>query len=190
MQSTMLLTLLAFLPNRLLAIPTESSSIDPSLLFDRAIGSSCSTPFGSGSCQKTSSCTTQGFHVAGHCPNDPTDVQCCVKETCSTDSGSGLCMNTDSTCSGKFVAGACPGPDSVQVRYNLLTREVVHPVLNVGIVLRQNWDYVSIRSSKSRPLYASVKQILELCGQGGDQEGHSAWLYASVRRGKRITLLR
>ena len=24
-------------------------------------------------------------------------------------------MNTDNTCSGKFVAGACPGPSTVQV---------------------------------------------------------------------------
>ena len=25
-------------------------------------------------------------------------------------------MNTDNTCSGKFVAGACPGPSTIQVR--------------------------------------------------------------------------
>ena len=137
MHSTMLITLLAILPNRLLAIPTESLPSDPSLLVDRAIGSSCSTPYGSGSCQETSSCATSGFHIAGYCPNDPTNVQCCVKQTCTTDLGSGLCMNTDSTCSGEFVPGACPGPNTVQVRYNLLAREVVRPILNVGIVLRR-----------------------------------------------------
>ena len=33
-------------------------------------------------------------------------------------------MNTDNTCSGKFVAGACPGPSTIQVG--------VHHDLNFG----------------------------------------------------------
>lgn len=70
---------------------------------------------GSGSCQQTSSCTTNGFSVAGYCPNDPSRVECCVQKTCSTSSGSGVCTSTSSACSGRFVSGACPGSSSIQV---------------------------------------------------------------------------
>lgn len=71
---------------------------------------------GAGTCQKTSSCTSQGFNLASYCPNDPTDVQCCVKKTCSTASGSGICLNTGDGCSGgSFIAGACPGDSTIKV---------------------------------------------------------------------------
>lgn len=83
----------------------------PLSLFERG---TCSTPDGSGTCLATSSCTTGGFHVAGYCPG-AANIQCCVEKTCTTSSGSGMCMNTQNTCSGKFVAGACPGPSDIQV---------------------------------------------------------------------------
>lgn len=70
---------------------------------------------GKGTCQKTSSCTTQGFNLAGYCPNDPNGVQCCVKKTCSTKQGSGICLNTSDSCKGAFISGACPGDSSIKV---------------------------------------------------------------------------
>lgn len=120
-------------PATLLAFLAELQAVDPSLLFARAIDSSCSIPYAycllhflkqtidprqqdvAGSCQATSSWTTGGFNLVGYCPNDPTNVQCYVSKTCTTSSDSGMCMNTADTCSGKFVAGACPGPSTVQV---------------------------------------------------------------------------
>ena len=87
-----------------------ASPTDPSVIFARA---ACSTPYGSGTCVDTSSCTTGGFNIAGYCPG-PANIQCCISKTCTTSSGSGNCMNTADTCSGAFVAGACPGPSTVQ----------------------------------------------------------------------------
>ncbi|KAL8849168.1 MAG: hypothetical protein Q9221_005845 [Calogaya cf. arnoldii] len=54
--------------------------------------------------------------MAGHCPNDPNDVQCCVKKTCSTPQGAGTCINTadKGSCKGAMVAGHCPGDDTIQ----------------------------------------------------------------------------
>ena len=99
----------------LLALPLASTSpANPLSLFGRA---TCSTPYGDGTCLSTSSCTTGGFHIADYC-SGPTDIQCCVEKTCTTSSGSGMCMNTQNTCSGKFVAGACPGPSDIQVRWS------------------------------------------------------------------------
>ena len=84
------------------------------VLTPRATGDACSTPSGDGTCQLTSDCTSQGFNLAGYCPNDPDNVQCCVKTTCSTSSGSGTCMNTGDSCGGSFLPGACPGDDTIQ----------------------------------------------------------------------------
>ena len=95
----------------LVAIATLSCAL---VLTPRATGDPCSTPSGDGTCQLTSDCTSQGFNLAGYCPNDPDNVQCCVKTTCSTSSGSGTCMNTGDSCGGSFVPGACPGDDTIQ----------------------------------------------------------------------------
>ncbi len=84
------------------------------LLTPRSINAPCSTPSGDGTCQFMSDCTTQGFNLAGYCPNDRDNVQCCVKKTCSTAAGAGVCINTGDVCGGKFVAGACPGDSGVQ----------------------------------------------------------------------------
>lgn len=111
---------------------TLAVALVPVALEDRSIGSSCTTPVqcltpwlllnlttpqdGKGTCQKTSNCKTQGFNLAGHCPNDANDVQCCVKKTCSTSSGSGICLNTGDGCSGgAFISGSCPGDSSIKV---------------------------------------------------------------------------
>ena len=97
-----------------LATAGFTAALVPFPLAERSIGQSCSIDGESGTCQDTSDCTTQGYNEAGYCPG-PTNVQCCVKKTCSTSSGSGICLNTANTCSGSFVAGACPGDSTVQV---------------------------------------------------------------------------
>ncbi|MCJ1424731.1 hypothetical protein MMC29_002619 [Sticta canariensis] len=94
---------------------TLAVALVPVALEDRSIRSSCTTPDGKGTCQKTSNCKTQGFNLAGHCPHDANDVQCCVKKTCSTSSGSGICLNTGDGCSGgAFISGSCPGDSSIK----------------------------------------------------------------------------
>ena len=116
-----------------LATPTEFQPVDPSVLFDRAIRSSCSnlvcmlsqtnasklltgtSSMAQAVVNRSRAGTTQSLNLTGYCPNDLTGVQCCVTKICSTSSGSGVCMNTGDTCSGRFVAGACPGPSSIQV---------------------------------------------------------------------------
>lgn len=56
-----------------------------------------------------------GFTVTGYCPNDPSDVKCCLSKSCTDTSGSGgLCLNTGTGCSGSFVTNRCPGPGDVQ----------------------------------------------------------------------------
>jgi len=97
-----------------MATMTHALVLAPSPLEPRSIGGACSTPDGAGTCQLTSDCTTQGFNLAGYCPNDATNVQCCVKKTCSTSSGSGICMNTADSCGGSFVFGACPGDSTIK----------------------------------------------------------------------------
>ncbi|KAL8977569.1 MAG: hypothetical protein Q9205_006655, partial [Flavoplaca limonia] len=71
---------------------------------------------GGGTCEKTGNCVLSGFNVASHCPNDPDDVQCCVKKACSTPQGSGTCINTadKGSCKGAMLAGHCPGDDTIQ----------------------------------------------------------------------------
>lgn len=99
----------------LLSLPLTSALPSPFEIHPRAINSPCSTPYGAGTCQTTTTCSTTGFNLAGYCPNDPAGVQCCVTASCATSAGSGKCLLTSDPCSGKFVAGACPGPSDVQV---------------------------------------------------------------------------
>ncbi|RPA76895.1 hypothetical protein BJ508DRAFT_229178, partial [Ascobolus immersus RN42] len=84
-------------------------------IFERAIGSSCSGTEGSGTCQLTTNCAS-GFQITGACPNDPSNVKCCIKKTCSVSGvGSGNCINTSNSCSGgSFYSGACPGDSTVK----------------------------------------------------------------------------
>jgi len=85
---------------------------------------------GTGTCQNLSNC--KGVAYPGYCPKgrflspyepgrqlrtsaDAAGVQCCLNTQCSTPDGSGLCRHKDQGCSaGKFVAGHCPGDNSVQ----------------------------------------------------------------------------
>ncbi|KAL8778170.1 MAG: hypothetical protein Q9213_007531 [Squamulea squamosa] len=71
---------------------------------------------GGGTCEKTGNCVLSGFNLASYCPNDPNDVECCVKKTCSTPKGSGTCINTadKGSCKGAMVPGYCPGDDTIQ----------------------------------------------------------------------------
>lgn len=54
--------------------------------------------------------------MTGYCPNDPSDVKCCLSKSCTDTSGSsGICLNNPgSSCSGSFITGQCPGPTDVQ----------------------------------------------------------------------------
>ncbi|KAH7099403.1 hypothetical protein BKA62DRAFT_311376 [Auriculariales sp. MPI-PUGE-AT-0066] len=109
MRFSIAFTIAASLAGFVAALPTESSNVT-----EIAARASCSTPLGSGTCVKTSSCTSTGFNVAGYCPG-AANVQCCIKKTCKTSQGSGLCLNTGDGCSGgSFFSGACPGPSSVK----------------------------------------------------------------------------
>lgn len=63
-----------------------------------------STP---GVCISTASCSgAGGSFKSGFCPNDPTDIKCCVKPSC----GSGGNCRFTSQCSGSSKSGLCPGP--------------------------------------------------------------------------------
>ncbi|KAL8714401.1 MAG: hypothetical protein Q9220_001734 [cf. Caloplaca sp. 1 TL-2023] len=99
-----------------LALAASSAALVTPPLFERSVGTSCTTPHGAGTCQNTGNCVTSGFNLASYCPNDPTDVQCCVKKTCSTPKGSGTCINTANkgSCGGSMVPGYCPGDDTIQ----------------------------------------------------------------------------
>lgn len=75
-----------------------------------AIGDSCSSSEGSGSCLETSSCPDSSFTVKGACPSDGASILCCIAQTCSTPAGNGNCQNTANPCSGgSYIAGYCPG---------------------------------------------------------------------------------
>ncbi|KAF7923712.1 uncharacterized protein EAE98_007530 [Botrytis deweyae] len=78
-------------------------------------GTSCTAPEGTGTCQPTSTCTSNGFHISGYCPG-PTSTQCCISKTCQPSTGAGgLCLNTAGGCDGgSFIAGFCPGNSAVQ----------------------------------------------------------------------------
>ncbi len=107
-----------------LSAASTSFALVSAPLSERAIGDSCSAAEGSGTCQKTSACTSQGFNIAGHCPG-ASDIQCCIKKTCATPSGSGLCLNKgDNACSGSYVPGYCPGASSIEV----------HPAWLIGVL--------------------------------------------------------
>lgn len=98
-----------------LSVASTSLALVSSPLSERAIGDSCSAAEGSGTCQKTSACTSQGFNIAGHCAG-ASDIQCCIKKACATPSGSGICQNKgDNACSGSYVPGFCPGASSIEV---------------------------------------------------------------------------
>ncbi|KAL8660930.1 MAG: hypothetical protein Q9202_006054 [Teloschistes flavicans] len=78
----------------ILSLATSSTALVPQPLFERSIGSSCTTPDGAGTCQSTSDCVTTGFNLASYCPHDANDIQCCVKKSCTTPHGTGTCINT------------------------------------------------------------------------------------------------
>ncbi|PFH49316.1 glycoside hydrolase family 24 protein [Amanita thiersii Skay4041] len=61
-----------------------------------------------GVCLSTTTCSSGGgTSIAGFCPNDPTDVRCCVKTSCGSG---GNCRWTSQCASGNTVSGLCPGP--------------------------------------------------------------------------------
>lgn len=57
-----------------------------------------------------------GFTVNNYCPNDPSNVKCCISKSCTSAGGDeGNCLNNPgSTCAGTFVTRRCPGPTNVQ----------------------------------------------------------------------------
>lgn len=76
-----------------------------------AVGESCTTPSGSGTCLSTSTSCSGSFY-AGYCPGNAS-IQCCVPkkaaESCSTPRGNGVCKNTAEGCTGAFIKGYCSG---------------------------------------------------------------------------------
>ncbi|KAL8687089.1 MAG: hypothetical protein Q9218_006639 [Villophora microphyllina] len=55
-----------------------------------------------------------GFSVVGACPNDPTNVKCCIQASCKDSSGQCLDKSRVACSGGAFKAGLCPGGDNVQ----------------------------------------------------------------------------
>ena len=151
------------IPILYLATASFTTAFLPFPLGERSIGQSCSIDGESGTCQDTSDCTTQGYNEAGYCPG-PSNIQCCVKKTCSTGSGSGICMNTGDTCSGSFVAGACPGDSTVQVSpsrvpFSPLPPKLTDLRLTYHQVLRQRLDSHS-PIQRFRPISSRRRRIL------------------------------
>ncbi|PMD47166.1 hypothetical protein L207DRAFT_575963 [Hyaloscypha variabilis F] len=71
----------------------------------------CSTPYGIGTCILTSSCA--GTSVPNYCPG-AADIECCVR-TCKTPLGSGFCDDTSNACTGgAYVPNYCPGATNIQ----------------------------------------------------------------------------
>ncbi|KAL8995922.1 MAG: hypothetical protein Q9169_004458 [Polycauliona sp. 2 TL-2023] len=74
-----------------------------------AVNGPCSIDGTPGVCVTTSNCAaSDGSFRTGFCPNDPTDVKCCIKPEC----GSGGNCRSESTCDGTTKTGLCPGPAS------------------------------------------------------------------------------
>ncbi|TFK24702.1 hypothetical protein FA15DRAFT_669278 [Coprinopsis marcescibilis] len=66
-----------------------------------------------GACLRTADCDAGGGqHFAGYCPNDPTNVRCCIK-SCG-DFGASICRPVSDCPSGRTKSGLCPGPASVK----------------------------------------------------------------------------
>ncbi|KAI4212292.1 MAG: hypothetical protein LQ351_005005 [Letrouitia transgressa] len=81
-----------------------------------AIGDVCRARQGSGTCKQENGCTT-GFTAVGACPNDPTDVKCCIQASCNSGSVKGACLDKSKLpcIGGNFKAeNLCPGPNNVQ----------------------------------------------------------------------------
>ncbi|KAI4245382.1 MAG: hypothetical protein LQ352_006570 [Teloschistes flavicans] len=77
------------------------------------IGDVCRSSAGSGTCKAESSCST-GFTVTNACPNDPTNVKCCIQASCKDNSGQCLDKSRVACTGGVFKADLCPGGDNVQ----------------------------------------------------------------------------
>ena len=72
-----------------------------------AVNGPCTSNNTPGVCISTTSCTDSGgTYQSGLCPDDPTDIKCCVKPSC----GSGGNCRFESQCSGSSQSGLCPGP--------------------------------------------------------------------------------
>ncbi|KAI6380122.1 hypothetical protein MCOR25_001773 [Pyricularia grisea] len=78
-----------------------------------AVGDLCVAQNSIGTCQTTTFCSNRGgtAPVVGACPNDPSNVKCCLYPRCSSTLG--FCMSTSDYCrSGIRPTGQCPGPAS------------------------------------------------------------------------------
>lgn len=75
------------------------------------VQTTCTTPYGSGTCIDTASCG--GFSVSGYC-SGAANIQCCITAACNPPAGSGTCKENTKTCSGTYYSGYCPGPSNVQ----------------------------------------------------------------------------
>lgn len=76
-----------------------------------AVNGPCSIDGTPGVCISTSSCSgSDGSFRSGFCPNDPSNIKCCIKPEC----GSGGNCRFSSQCSGSTKTGLCPGPADFQ----------------------------------------------------------------------------
>ncbi|KAL8670462.1 MAG: hypothetical protein Q9168_005002 [Polycauliona sp. 1 TL-2023] len=74
-----------------------------------AVNGPCSIDGTPGVCVTTTDCAaSDGSFRSGFCPNDATNVKCCIKPEC----GSGGNCRSESTCDGTTKTGLCPGPAS------------------------------------------------------------------------------
>lgn len=72
-----------------------------------AVNGPCSVDGTPGVCIPSATCSgSDGSFRSGFCPDDASDVKCCIKPDCGTG---GNCRWT-SQCSGSSQAGLCPGP--------------------------------------------------------------------------------
>lgn len=72
-----------------------------------AVNGPCSVDGTPGVCTSSATCSdSDGSFRSGFCPDDPSDIKCCIKPDCGTG---GNCRWT-SQCSGTSQAGLCPGP--------------------------------------------------------------------------------
>ncbi|MCJ1270389.1 hypothetical protein MMC22_010286 [Lobaria immixta] len=76
-----------------------------------AVNGPCSVDGTPGVCISSATCSdSDGSSRSGFCPDDPSDIKCCIKPDCGTG---GNCRWT-SQCSGSSQTGLCPGPADFQ----------------------------------------------------------------------------
>ena len=83
-----------------------------------------------GVCIATAQCSSAGgTSSVGFCPNDPTDIKCCIKSSC----GVGGHCDWTSACQGTTKAGLCPGPADFKCCFPASTGSGAHSLSENGV---------------------------------------------------------